>query len=188
MGDRATLLFVTEVENNMFIPEPVGIYVHWDGEMSRVLAALDFAKGRKVRSSGDWSYGVARLVQIFSNKIGGTLSIGIVPAPLKGRKNNHSWPWQIIEEWAAAHADGNDNGAYVIGGDFRIIAQVQSVVVEDKNGELVRLEDGTLKKRTETLRGPELDAQVEALRKGADGYFDALARVTETNMEHFGCE
>ncbi len=62
-------------------------------------------------------------------------------------------------------------------------------MVEDKNGELVRLKDGTLKKRTETLRGPELDAQVEALRKGvAVGYFDALARETETNMEHFGCE
>lgn len=185
MGDRATLLFVAECGEDTYRPEPVGIYVHWTGEMSRVLAALDYAKDKGVRSSGDWSYGIARLTQIIANYLGGTLSIGVVPARISGYRHDRKFTFAEIEKWAADHGKFCDNGSYIIGGGFKIIAHVTNTFVEDRKGNLIRLKNGDFKTRIETVRGAALESHIEAARKGDTSYFDALASTVESNSEHF---
>lgn len=73
MGNRA---FITDKERK------VGVYLHWNGGRDSVEAFLEYCKRKGCRGFGsDSSYAMARFVQVVSNFIGGTLSIGISPYP-----------------------------------------------------------------------------------------------------------
>ena len=73
MGNRAVIS--TEVEG---VPKKYSpsIYLHWNGGRPSVEAFLKCAKILGIRL-GDKQYSLARLCQVISNFLGGTLSIGV---------------------------------------------------------------------------------------------------------------
>ena len=73
MGNRAVIS--TEVEG---VPKKYSpsIYLHWNGGRPSVEAFLKCAKILGIRL-GDNQYSLARLCQVISNFLGGTLSIGV---------------------------------------------------------------------------------------------------------------
>ena len=75
MGNRALIAFKQKesVKKKEDVP---CIYLHWNGGRDSVEAFLDATKRLGVRKH-DPSYAMARLTQIISNWLGGTLSIGI---------------------------------------------------------------------------------------------------------------
>ena len=92
MGNRAVIKF----ENYK-----AGIYLHQHGGRGTIECFLEVAKEYGIDgNSGD--YTMARLVQIISNYIGGTLSIGISVEP-------------------ALHVDQGDNGVYVVDDNLEIV-------------------------------------------------------------------
>lgn len=90
MGNRAVIHF--QGSN-------VGMYVHWNGGRDTIEPMLEVAKEYGLRG-GD--YGLARLVQMFGNFMGGTLSMG-------------------IDELERLDCDNCDNGVYVIDSAFNIV-------------------------------------------------------------------
>ena len=75
MGNRALIAF-KEKESTKKKEEVPCIYLHWNGGRDSVEAFLDATRRLGVRKN-DPSYAMARLTQIISNWLGGTLSIGI---------------------------------------------------------------------------------------------------------------
>ena len=75
MGNRCLIAF-KEKESKKKKEEVPCIYLHWNGGRDSVEAFLDASKRLGVRTN-DQSYGMARMTQIISNYLGGTLSIGI---------------------------------------------------------------------------------------------------------------
>jgi len=75
MGNRCLIAF-KEKESKKKKEEVPCIYLHWNGGRDSVEAFLDATKRLGVRTN-DQSYGMARMTQIISNYLGGTLSIGI---------------------------------------------------------------------------------------------------------------
>ena len=75
MGNRCLIAF-KEKESKKKKEEVPCIYLHWSGGRDSVEAFLDATKRLGVRTN-DQNYGMARLTQIISNYLGGTLSIGI---------------------------------------------------------------------------------------------------------------
>ena len=75
MGNRALIAF-KEKESTKKKEEVPCIYLHWNGGRDSVEAFLDATRRLGVRKN-DSSYAMARLTQIISNWLGGTLSIGI---------------------------------------------------------------------------------------------------------------
>ena len=81
----------------------MGVYLHWHGSPSSVVAYLAAAKTLGFRSpTGDSTYAMARFVQMIGNHIGGTLSIGV----------------GCIEH---LDTDNYDNGTYVVGDEWKIV-------------------------------------------------------------------
>ena len=95
MGNRALIAF-KEKESTKKKEEVPCIYLHWNGGRDSVEAFLDATKRLGVRTN-DQFYGMARLTQIISNFMGGTLSIGI----------------SNVGDWAL---DFLDNGIYWVEG------------------------------------------------------------------------
>jgi len=93
MGNRAVIGF----EN-----QSTGIYLHWNGGEESVRAFLDCAKALGVRDPVRDSYGVARLVQIIGNFLGGSLSLG-------------------VGNLESLDCDNYDNGLYMVGQDWEIV-------------------------------------------------------------------
>jgi hypothetical protein len=91
MGNRAIIAFKEPKakRNDKQIP---CIYLHWNGGRDSVESFLEAARRLDVRST-DQNYSMARLTQIISNYIGGTLSIGC----------------STVGDWAL---DFLDNGVY----------------------------------------------------------------------------
>ena len=75
MGNRCLIAF-KEKESKKKKEEVPCIYLHWNGGRDSVETFLDATKRLGVRTN-DQSYGMARMTQIISNYLGGTLSIGI---------------------------------------------------------------------------------------------------------------
>ena len=74
MGNRAVI--TTQV--GFDYPEThLGIYLHWDGSRYSVENFLEYCKLKGFRDPDKDCYGWARLCQVISNYIGGSLSIGI---------------------------------------------------------------------------------------------------------------
>ena len=81
------------------------IYLHWNGGRDSVEGFLEYARLKGVRSpKTDPPYALARLTQIIGNFLGGTLSLGIVP-------------------YEEMYADNGDNGAYIVGDDWKIVGR-----------------------------------------------------------------
>jgi hypothetical protein len=100
MGNRAVITVAPYAETN------IGIYLHWNGGRESIEGFLAAAKALGMRSpGGDPTYAMARLVQIIGNFFGGSTSIGI---GLCGELD----------------CDNGDNGTYVIGGDWEIMARL----------------------------------------------------------------
>ena len=97
MGNRAVIGIATE--NNECNSDCIGIYLHWNGGEESIKAFLNYAKSTKVRS-GD--YGVARLIQIIGNSLGGTYSLG-------------------VDKVSKLDCDNGDNGIYWINQNLEII-------------------------------------------------------------------
>ena len=95
MGNRCLIAF-KEKESTKKKEEVPCIYLHWNGGRDSVEAFLDATKRLGVRTN-DQFYGMARLTQIISNFMGGTLSIGI----------------SNVGDWAL---DFLDNGIYWVEG------------------------------------------------------------------------
>jgi len=95
MGNRCLIAF-KEKESKKKKEEVPCIYLHWNGGRDSVEAFLDATKRLGVRTN-DQFYGMARLTQIISNFMGGTLSIGI----------------SNVGDWAL---DFLDNGIYWVEG------------------------------------------------------------------------
>ena len=75
MGNRCLIAF-KEKESKIRKENAPCIYLHWNGGRDSVEAFLDATRRLGVRKN-DPSYSMARLTQIISNWLGGTLSIGI---------------------------------------------------------------------------------------------------------------
>ena len=75
MGNRCLIAF-KEKESKKKKEEVPCIYLHWNGGRDSVEAFLDASKRLGVRTN-DQFYGMARMTQIISNYLGGTLSIGV---------------------------------------------------------------------------------------------------------------
>ena len=73
MGNRAVIGFISK--DGVKDKNTVGIYLHWNGGRDSVEGFLATAKQYGVRTNED--YGVARLIQIIANTLGGTLSLGV---------------------------------------------------------------------------------------------------------------
>jgi len=106
MGNRAVLAFVKEKNEGarkkiIKDKNTVGIYLHWNGGRDSVEGFLNVAKEYGIRSAND-SYGIARLTQIISNFLGGTLSIGV----------------GIVKN---LDCDNYDNGVYWIDKNYNIV-------------------------------------------------------------------
>jgi hypothetical protein len=93
MGNRAVIGFEGK---------KTGIYLHWNGGEESVRAFLECARTYGVRDPVRDSYGIARLVQIIGNFLGGSNSLGI--GNLEG-----------------LDCDNGDNGLYIVGQDWEII-------------------------------------------------------------------
>lgn len=176
MGNRATLLFVSGEEAGLdkAEPHPIGVYLHWNGGLESVQAFLDYAKDQGCRSGDDWDYGIARLTQIVGNFFCGTLSLGLVntnpPSKAARKASPHSW----LRSWCENNSPG-DNGCYVIGQDYKIVAKDARVFVHEpgKTGAIHR------------MRRPGcLDRLVPLIRESQD-YLGVLSGVAERNTEHF---
>jgi len=76
----------------------LGVYLHWDGSYATVEAFLAYCEMKGIRYPEDDDYGWARMVQVISNTIGGTLSIGI---NLYERLDTDNWNngVYIISKW-----------------------------------------------------------------------------------------
>ena len=96
MGNRAV---IASSKDN----DSVGIYVHWNGGLESVLAFLEVARQRDYRDPiEDSSYGMARLTGVIHEFLDGGLSLGI-----------NTLNMLDVDNW--------DNGAYLIGADWKII-------------------------------------------------------------------
>ena len=89
MGNRAVIHFQGS---------SVGMYVHWNGGRDTIEPMLEVAKEYELRAD----YGLARLLQMFGNFMGGTLSMG-------------------VGELERLDCDNCDNGVYVIDSKFNIV-------------------------------------------------------------------
>ena len=99
MGNRAVITFAP------FKATGVGIYVHWNGGRASVEGFLLACKRLEFRSPGvDQSYAMARLTQAITAYFTGGLSVGV----------------GLVKD---LDGDNGDNGTYVIGGDWEIVAR-----------------------------------------------------------------
>ena len=80
----------------------LGIYLHWNGGLTSVVAFLDSAKKLGIRNPQDSGYFFARMCQLIGNFFGGNSSVGIAR----------------LED---LDCDNGDNGMYVIDDDMEII-------------------------------------------------------------------
>ena len=106
MGNRAVIafertIFVDYKSQPLRSPSCIGIYLHWNGGRDSVEGFLQVAKDYGLRSC---SYGVARLSQIISNYMGGTLSVGV----------------DIVKH---LDCDNFDNGTYWVDSGFNIVGR-----------------------------------------------------------------
>lgn len=106
MGDRAVI--TTKAKE-------VGIYLHWDGDITSVTAFLTWCKLRGLRTPESDSYGWARLCQVIANCIEGCAykaaqSYGDLSGAFSGMSIGVDW-YENMEgaaDW--------DNGTYIIEG------------------------------------------------------------------------
>ena len=100
MGNRAVIGFISKegIKNK----DSVGIYLHWNGGRDSVEGFLATAKQYGVRTNED--YGVARLIQIIANTLGGTLSLG-------------------VDQIKKLDCDNYDNGLYWVDNNFNIVGR-----------------------------------------------------------------
>ena len=100
MGNRAVIGFISKegIKNK----DSVGIYLHWNGGRDSVEGFLATAKQYGVRTDED--YGVARLIQIIANTLGGTLSLG-------------------VDQIKNLDCDNYDNGLYWVDHNFDIVGR-----------------------------------------------------------------
>ena len=96
MGNRAVITLDKNIK-----PDSLGIYLHWNGGAESVLAfaqaAIDLgALDRIGEEDNGGGYALARLAQIVTNFIGGTLSVG-------------------VNTLGSLDTDNGDNGLFVIG-------------------------------------------------------------------------
>lgn len=96
MGNRAVITLDKNISHNS-----LGIYLHWNGGAESVLAfaqaAIDLgALDRIGEEDNGGGYALARLAQIITNFIGGTLSVG-------------------VNTLGSLDTDNGDNGLFVIG-------------------------------------------------------------------------
>ena len=100
MGNRAVIGFLSKegIKNK----DSVGIYLHWNGGRDSVEGFLATAKQYGVRTNED--YGVARLIQIIANTLGGTLSLG-------------------VDQIKNLDCDNYDNGLYWVDNNFNIVGR-----------------------------------------------------------------
>jgi hypothetical protein len=95
MGNRAVIAF----DKSAHAP---AIYVHWNGGPESVLAFLEVCKQRDYRTpASDKTYAFARLVGVMHEFFDGGLSLG-------------------VGQMQSLDVDNDDNGAYLIGGDWSI--------------------------------------------------------------------
>lgn len=110
MGNRAVITTKTAFETN-----GIGIYLHWNGGRDSVEGFLAYCKLKGYRSPFyDEGYAMARLIQVISNFLGGTCSIGI----------------GCVD---TLDCDNGDNGTYIIGGDWEIVGREYHTGKEQAN-------------------------------------------------------
>ena len=105
MGDRAV---ITTEDRKM------GIYLHWDGDITSVTAFLTWCKLRGIRAPEDDNYGWARLCQVVANYIEGAYYDG---ARRVGNERTFSGLSVGVDRYEniKGSADWN-NGTYIIKG------------------------------------------------------------------------
>lgn len=120
MGNRAVITACTEsdVQNS----NEIGVYLHWDGGRHSVEAFLTYCNLKGYREPDVDNYGWARLCQVISNYIGGTLSIG-------------------IDRCNRLDCDNYDNGVYVIKGWEIVDRKYFNGYEQDKNSLIEMLFD-----------------------------------------------
>lgn len=70
MGNRAVITW-------QYMPDSIGVYVHWNGGLHSVTAFLEYCHLKGYRSPDRDNYGYARLCQVIGNFFGGSNSVGI---------------------------------------------------------------------------------------------------------------
>lgn len=136
--------------------QEVGIYLHWNGGPESVCAFLTYAKAIGVRGPEyDESYFFARLGQICSNFLGGTLSCGM----------------GLVKKM---DANNGDNGTYVVDANFNVAQRLYSgsdsrecvkeswmrgflLEIDKRMGEHARMEDATVLETVEFAKVPGLE-------------------------------
>lgn len=123
MGNRAVVTFASAKEVEQYYdknkggidvsgfaayhPHLVGVYLHWNGGKDSIVSFLRTCKRIGFRCpTDDFSYGVARFVQLVANFFGGLTKTSVGVDTLE-------------------HLDCNngDNGVYVVGEDWEIVGR-----------------------------------------------------------------
>ena len=100
MGNRAV------ITNKAW--DDIGIYLHWNGGRNSIEQFLAYAKHHDIR---DDDYGLARLVQIIGNFMGGTMSVGVGrlgKQDCNNYDNGTYWikDWEIVDREFHEYEDG----------------------------------------------------------------------------------
>lgn len=105
MSNRAVITIGKAGDTPEALKNKPAIYLHWNGGIESVAAFLAASKHLGIRSPGsDSAYFMGRFTQVIGNFFGGSLSLGIGTV-------------------ASLDSDNGDNGLYVVGGDFEIVAR-----------------------------------------------------------------
>lgn len=105
MGNRAVVTIGTADDTLATLKNRPAVYLHWNGGIESIAAFLAASKQLGIRApGGDASYFMGRFTQVIGNFFGGSLSLGAGTV-------------------ASLDADNGDNGLYVVGGDFEIVAR-----------------------------------------------------------------
>lgn len=102
MGNRAVI-----TDNK----QRIGIYLHWNGGRDSVEAFLKYCELRQFRTD---DYGMARLIQVITNYMGGGLSVGVGPLDELDTDNYDNGTY-VIDNWKIIdrlHFEGSEQNAY----------------------------------------------------------------------------
>lgn len=100
MGNRAFIYSANERHNR----RTLGVYLHWNGGPDSVVPLIKYCKLRGFRRFDNGGYGLARLVQVMGNFLGGSLSLGVEYARPEHVDTNHE-PYRITNDWEIENLD-----------------------------------------------------------------------------------
>ena len=94
MGNRAFIYSANERHNR----RTLGVYLHWNGGPDSVVPLIKYCKLRGFRQFDNGGNGLARLVQVMGNFLGGSRSLGVEYARPEHVDTNHE-PYRITPNW-----------------------------------------------------------------------------------------